>query len=145
MRSVDAAVGVLLDRLMPWVSDNTLVIFTSDNGAVSGTPGGRQLNAPLRGKEQPVRRGHRVPLIARSQHIPMALSATMVVTHDLHPTLLHWAGLDEEQRNVPDGLDISAALLGQQDQLERFIVWHSHTARADKMDASCRARHPIGR
>ena len=48
----------------------------------------------------------------------------MVVTHDLHPTLLQWAGLDEEQRNVPDGLDISAALLGQQDQLERFIVWH---------------------
>ena len=37
VRSVDAAVGVLLDRLDALgVSDNTLVIFTSDNGAVSG-------------------------------------------------------------------------------------------------------------
>ena len=66
-----------------------------------------------------------MPLIARwPQHIPAGISNAMVVTHDLHPTLLRWVGLDAEERSVPDGLDISSILLGQQDQLERFIVWH---------------------
>ena len=37
VRSVDAAVGVLLERLeAAGITNNTLVIFTSDNGAVSG-------------------------------------------------------------------------------------------------------------
>ena len=129
VRSVDAAVGVLLERLDALgISNNTLVIFTSDNGAVSGYAGRpANRNAPLRGsKSSPYEGGHRVPLIARwPQHIPAGASSNaMVVTHDLHPTLLRWVGLEAEERSVPDGLDISSILLGQKDQLERFIVWH---------------------
>ena len=33
-------------------------------------------------------------------------------------------GLEADERSVPDGVDISSILLGQQDQFERFIVWH---------------------
>lgn len=129
VRSVDAAVGVLLDRLeVLKIKDNTLVIFTSDNGGVSGYAGRpSNRNAPLRGsKSSPYEGGHRVPLIARwPKHIPPgSTSDALVVTHDLHPTLLNWVDLKDSEKTVADGLNISSILTGKQDLLDRFIVWH---------------------
>ncbi|MCK5175404.1 MAG: arylsulfatase, partial [Planctomycetes bacterium] len=63
IHDVDHSVGEVLDALAySGVLDNTLVIFTSDNGSEKG---GRDSVGPLRGKKARIYEGgHRVPFIA---------------------------------------------------------------------------------
>lgn len=67
---LDAQLGLLLDKLRDLgIENNTLIIFTSDNGgAISGgqaqIAAGQDPNGPLRGKKMSIYEGgHRVPMI----------------------------------------------------------------------------------
>ncbi|MED6298921.1 MAG: sulfatase-like hydrolase/transferase [Verrucomicrobiota bacterium] len=67
---LDAQLGLLLDKIRDLgIANNTLIIFTSDNGgAISGgqaqIAAGQDPNGPLRGKKSSIYEGgHRVPMI----------------------------------------------------------------------------------
>lgn len=118
--SVDESVGrvtALLDKL--GIADNTLVIFSSDNGGVGGyesvglTTKGVTDNAPLKGgKGTFYEGGIRVPYIFRWKgHTPAgAVSETPIVTVDLYPTLLELTASPPPENQPLDGASYAALL-----------------------------------
>jgi arylsulfatase A-like enzyme len=110
--SIDWAAAVLLaelDRL--GLADDTIVIFTSDNGSLAGPGGGS--NAPLRGtKGTTWEGGMRVPCIVRwPGHVPAGSESAAVATAmDLLPTLAAVASAEVPADRPIDGRDITALL-----------------------------------
>jgi len=149
VEGMDASLGMLLKKVEDMgVAENTLVIFTSDNGGLSAhargeTPYGTGLNThnrPLRaGKGSAYEGGTRVPFIAAwakskpdnelQQQLPIAaqaLSAQPIISEDLFPTVLAIAG---GTNNIPksyslDGSDISEYLLQKKANPERPLYFH---------------------
>lgn len=115
--AIDWAAGVLLAELRRLgLEDDTLVIFTSDNGS-RGVDGGS--NAPLRGaKAWTWEGGMRVPFLVRwPGHVPAGGRCSAVATAmDLYPTLAALAGADVPTDRVIDGRDISGLLTGASDR-----------------------------
>lgn len=112
---MDDGIGRVLDRLeKTGQADNTLVVFTSDNGGVLGY--GAQ-NGPWRsGKTHMYEGGLRVPGIARwpGRVAAGSRSERMTLSMDLFPTALEAAGVP-----VPAGIDgvrCIPALLGKSDE-----------------------------
>lgn len=128
VESMDEAVGRVraeLERV--GVADHTLVIFTSDNGAVARDISN---NAPLRGqKGQHWEGGERVPTIVYWPGVTPAgsTSAEPIITMDFYPTILEVTGVagDSAHNGKVDGLSLSAVLRNPADQLDRdALFWH---------------------
>jgi arylsulfatase A-like enzyme len=133
--SVDESVGRivgLLDELQ--LTQNTLVVFSSDNGGVGGymregvkSTGDVTDNAPLRsGKGSLYEGGVRVPWIARwPGTIPPATTDVPVISVDMLPTFAELAGIT--QGSIPDVDGVSLARLlrsGGTEAPERDLFWH---------------------
>ena len=116
VEEVDWSVGQVLAALKDLgLDDNTLVIFTSDNG---GQPGHGAINAPLRGgKGSTWEGGMRVPTIARWPGKIPASSESNAITGmiDVLPTLVQLAGGELPDDRKIDGVDISGVLTGKPD------------------------------
>jgi len=115
VEEIDDSTGRVLHTLKDLKLDrNTLVIFTSDNGAASGMSSG-----PLRGgKGGPKYEGHmRVPTLAWwPGTIPAgSISKEIGVTTDLLPSLAELTGSKVPDDRIIDGKDISDVLLGKKD------------------------------
>ncbi|MDB5391666.1 MAG: atsA 3 [Planctomycetaceae bacterium] len=117
VEEVDWSVGRVLDTLRELKLDqNTLVVFTSDNGPwlVKGADGGSAL--PLRGgKGSTWEGGVRVPTIAwwPSKIAPGSVCDAVAGTIDLLPTAVSIAGGKVPAEPVIDGRDISTLLFGK--------------------------------
>lgn len=119
IESMDDAVGALLDTLDRLnLSDNTIVIFTSDNGGntyneVEGVP--PTSNAPLRGgKASMFEGGTRVPCVIAWPKItsPGSHSDEPIQSEDYYPTLLDGLALQPEENQTFDGLSLMSVLKG---------------------------------
>ncbi|MBN8627819.1 MAG: sulfatase [Planctomycetes bacterium] len=120
VESMDEAVGTLLDTLDRLkLSDNTIVIFTSDNGGnmyneVEGEV--PTSNAPLRGgKATMFEGGTRVPCVVVAPGIasPGSRSDALIQSEDFCPTLLEILGLRPLADQKFDGASILPALHGE--------------------------------
>jgi arylsulfatase A len=128
VESLDDSVGRILKKLDDLkLTDNTIVIFASDNGGLSFLENGQQpptINAPLReGKGTLYEGGLRVPLIVRWPGITTAgaVVAEPVVAMDYYPTILEACGVKDDENR--DGLSFVPALKGQ--TLGRdTLYWH---------------------
>ncbi|MCY3024553.1 MAG: sulfatase [Planctomycetota bacterium] len=123
----EAAARVLkkLDELK--LSDNTVVVFTSDNGGLSTAEGSPTSNLPLRGgKGWNYEGGIRVPWIVRLPgRVPAgALCDVPVISTDLYPTLLDLAGLPVPAEQKVDGVSIAPLLERKGGIAERTLFWH---------------------
>ncbi len=119
--SVDENIGKVLAKLdEEGLAENTVVIFTSDNGGIMG-------NAPLRhGKGTPYEGGIREPLIVRypGRIEPGSQCSVPVTSPDLYPTILDLAGLKLRPEQHTDGVSL-VPLLRQTRLLDRTaIFWH---------------------
>lgn len=131
VESVDDAVGVVLRCLVEQaLEENTIVIFTSDNGGYCGVTD----NFPLReGKGTPYEGGLRVPMIF---YVPDALKKSPTAkstevpfsTCDFLPTLLDFAGRplseQEMQQQNLDGKNMAPFLRGETAAVENDLYWH---------------------
>ena len=123
----DASVGRVLDSLRQFhLEQNTLVLFTSDNGPwlIQGADGGSA--GVLRGgKCGTYEGGVRVPTIAWWPGRIAAGSSCGAITGniDLMPTLVTLAGGTVPTKPMIDGQDISALLLGSVTEFPGRI-WH---------------------
>ncbi|TDC54608.1 hypothetical protein E1212_02365 [Jiangella ureilytica] len=130
VESLDHHIGRLLDRLDDLgLSDDTIVMITSDNGPwFEGSTGG------LRGtKLHTYEGGIRVPFVARwPGRIPAgAVSDEPVCLFDLLPTLAGMAGAAVPQDRPIDGVDVSAVLAGgSQPQPRPLFFFHWWTLNA---------------
>ncbi|MDG2122534.1 MAG: sulfatase [Verrucomicrobiales bacterium] len=121
--AVDDSVGEVLAKLeVLGISDETVVIFTSDNGGLSTKKTvGPTSNLPLRaGKGWLYEGGIRVPLIVRVPGLTGVgkASGVPVVTMDLYPTVLGVAGLEKRPEQHVDGVDV----FGKSER--EAIFWH---------------------
>jgi arylsulfatase A len=116
VEELDWSVGQILQRLDSLgISDNTLVVFTSDNGPwlLMGDSGGSA--RPLRaGKQYTFEGGMRVPTVAYwPGTIPKAIRPSGFATMmDWLPTFATLAGEPLPDDRVIDGEDISGLLMG---------------------------------
>jgi len=112
---IDWSTGVILDTLTELgIAENTLVLFTSDNGGDMRFGS----NAPLRGsKGQLWEGGFRDPLIAWwPGTIPAGRTcSTFCTAMDFLPTFAALSGQSAPTDRVIDGHDISPVLLGHSD------------------------------
>ncbi|MFC1764825.1 sulfatase [Planctomycetota bacterium] len=125
VEAMDEAVGKVLKQLEDsGVTENTLVIFTSDNGGLSTSEGLPTSNLPLRGGKGWIYEGGiREPWIIRYPGVTKAgsISAEAICSIDLYPTVASVAGVEID--HLIDGLDLMDVLKG--DSLNRqSLYWH---------------------
>lgn len=130
VESMDENVGRLLQVLeQENLSENTIVVFTSDNGGMSTSTRTDNIpttNLPLRtGKGYLYEGGIREPLIFRWPLKIKAASTTdfPVSGTDLYPTLLDLNGIQLKPQQQKDGISLKP-LLESRDMDERPLFWH---------------------
>ncbi len=110
--SIDWATAVIVEELeRQGLSDNTIIIFTSDNGALAPGPDGAGSNAPLRAaKGTTWEGGQRVPCLIRwPERIAPGTRVTETTSAlDLLPTLGRLGEAHVPADRLLDGADISA-------------------------------------
>ena len=115
IESLDQSVGRILDELDRLeLAEETLVVFTSDNGPTLVSADPITTVAPLRGGKLDLYEGGvRVPLVVRWKgRFAPARRDEIVTSMDFYPTLLALAGLERASDEAPDGVDVSALLGG---------------------------------
>lgn len=127
VENLDTNVGRLLDALeRSGKADNTMVVFTSDNGGLSTAEGAPTCNHPLaEGKGWIYEGGNREPLIIRWPGViqPGRVTSEPVTSPDFYPTLLEAVGLQPIPHQHVDGKSFIPLLRG--DAFERGpIFWH---------------------
>jgi arylsulfatase A-like enzyme len=129
VEEIDWSTGQILDCLTRLgLADQTLVIFTSDNGS-NGRNGGS--NAPLAGnKGSTMEGGMRVPMIARLPGVIPAGSVCteLATTMDLLPTLSALSGAKLPEKLI-DGRDIANLLRGEPDAKSPHEVFYYYRRR----------------
>ncbi len=126
---MDQNVGRVLDKLeSSGLMDDTIIVFTSDNGGLSSSEGSPTSNMPLRGgKGWLYEGGVRVPLIvaAPGQTSNGTKSKAQISSTDFYPTLLDLNGLPSEPNHHQDGVSFKSALNGDVGNLtDRPLFFH---------------------
>ncbi len=147
IESVDDSVGQIVKKLDELkLREQTVIIFTSDNGGLLGSTS----NAPLRaGKGSAYEGGVRVPLIinwpeankvadnssaekaelAKGGNLaapkPASTNDTPVITMDLFPTCVEIAGVNgDAMESATDGLSLASLLQGHGELKRDSLYWH---------------------
>ena len=123
IEAVDRSVGRVADKVDELgIAENTLIVFTSDNG---GLPKVSQLD-PLRGQKGSLfEAGVRVATCMRwpGRIKPGTTCEIPVTSVDFLPTFTSLAGGELPKKQPIDGVDISPLLRGEK-IAERSIFWH---------------------
>ncbi|MCB1230618.1 MAG: sulfatase-like hydrolase/transferase [Verrucomicrobiae bacterium] len=135
VEALDASVGRLIDLLERRdLRDNTLVIFTSDNGGYL-TYGKNfkhiSSNGPFHGqKAQIYEGGHRVPtIVSWPGRIEPAETDTLSHSTDLFPTIAAVAGIETDALAL-DGADLGPLLFHGDALPDRTLFWRMKSLRA---------------
>jgi arylsulfatase A-like enzyme len=127
VEAMDQAVGMVLNTLERLeLSEETIVIFTSDNGGVSAGDGKATSNLPLRGgKGRQWEGGIREPFFIKWPGIvaPKSESHIPAIGTDFYPTLLEMAGLPSRPKQHVDGMSLVPVLKGNSIK-KRPLFWH---------------------
>ena len=127
IREMDETVATVLAAVeAAGQTDNTLVVFTSDNGGLSTAEGSPTSNLPLRaGKGFLYEGGIRVPLIVRWPGVvaPDTTTDVPVTTLDIAATLLDVGGTTQPAETVLDGTSLRPVLAGGT-LPARDLFWH---------------------
>ena len=144
---IDWSVGQILDALTAnGLSENTVVIFTTDNGpSKSGSA------KPLSGKKgSTLEGGMRVPTVMRwpGTITPGQVNAEIMTTMDLLPTFAKAAGGVVPSDRIIDGKDIRAVLRGTAKSPHSAFFYHKANAleavRSGDWKLQVRKNKPVG-
>jgi arylsulfatase A-like enzyme len=128
LEQMDSAIGRVLAALeRNGLTEQTIVIFTSDNGGLSTSEGHPTSNLPLRaGKGWPYEGGIRVPWIIRAPGTtnPNSVCDTPVVSIDFYPTLLELVGQSPSPDQPFDGVSFAPLLKGNSYKRTAPLFWH---------------------
>ncbi|WP_088323815.1 sulfatase [Polaribacter tangerinus] len=127
VESMDDAVGVVLKRLKELgIDDNTIIVFTSDNGGVASGDAFSTTNFPLRGgKGYQWEGGIREPYLIKA---PMLKNTPKSIGYpvsgiDFYPTLLDLVGAKKDPKQIIDGVSLVPLLKGKPLDT-RPLFWH---------------------
>ena len=124
LETMDTNVGKLLQKLKDYgLEENTLVIFYSDNGAVTPVTSAE----PLRGSKGTLYQGGILaPLIVKyPKFIQPGSKNNYPVNHiDILPTIAEFAGAGLPENQPFDGISMMELLKGENIADERSLFWH---------------------
>jgi len=124
VESIDQSVGRVLQTLKELsLEENTVVIFTSDNGGFYKATS----NAPLRANKGAYYEGGiRVPLIIKWPGVSKSgdIIGEPVTSSDLYPTCLAAAGESPRPNQHRDGMNLKPLLEGEDSLSRKAIFWH---------------------
>ena len=138
IHELDWIVGEIMKTLEEeGLADNTLFIFTSDNGAMMNRGGqdalkaGHHMNGKLLGfKFEAWEGGHRIPMIARwPGKIPAGSTSDMLMSNvDLLATMAALTGYELKENEGPDSFNMLPAITGNSKKQIRdhIIICPSH-------------------
>jgi len=128
VEAMDDGVGLALAALeRNGLLDDTIIVFTSDNGGVSAGDGKATSNLPLRGgKGRQWEGGLREPfyIVAPGVGPPNAVTHVPAIHMDFYPTLLELAGLPARPMQHVDGVSLVPLIKGEGSVPERDLYWH---------------------
>lgn len=134
IEALDRAIGKVLDEIdRLGIADNTLVIFTSDNGGWEGATDNRPLRS---GKGDLYEGGLRVPLLLRwpdaiapgKPIAPGAVNDTPTISMDLSATIVDAANVKLGPRETLDGTTLRPLLQGKKWDRTRLFFHYPHYA-----------------
>ena len=128
IENLDTNIGRVLQAIADaGQADNTLVIFTSDNGGMSTADGSPTSNRPLAdGKGWMYEGGTREPLLITWPGVvaPGSFCTTPITSTDFYPTLLQAACLPLRPAQHVDGVSFLPLLQGDTSFSRGPIFWH---------------------
>jgi len=131
VQSVDESVGNIMEKLATLgLSENTLIIFTSDNGGLTTLPKKRKAPTavtPLRaGKGWLYEGGIRVPAIMKWKDVIPAntTSHEPIISTDFYPTILDLANLPAMPSQHVDGKSLAPLIQPNTEFSRPAIYWH---------------------
>jgi len=126
--NVDINVGKLVSALeKEGLMEDTVIVFTSDNGGLATSMGSPTCNAPAKeGKGWIYDGGTRVPsFVVWKDHIRAGSSCDApTTTPDYFPTYLELAGVKNPEDNKIDGVSLASLWNESAELTERPIFWH---------------------
>ncbi len=123
VENLDRNIGLLITKLKERkLFNNTLIIFTSDNGGLYGITKQHPLRA---GKGSYYEGGIREPFFfVMKDRIRANSKNNIPITNiDIFPTILEYAGIEREKLKL-DGIGLAPILEEQIDILDRPLYWH---------------------
>tara|TARA_R110000868_G_scaffold359807_1_gene621725 strand:+ start:1433 stop:2905 length:1473 start_codon:yes stop_codon:yes gene_type:complete len=118
---LDSQIGRLLDHLGDsGLLEDTLIVFTSDHGDMTGAHGG------LIDKGLPYEEAMRVPLVFSHPSLPSARLRDLALNMDILPTALGLLGIDFAPRQARD---LSRQILGQPKDQRSYLLAEYHGLR----------------
>lgn len=128
VESMDTAFGRVVRKLDDLgLTNDTLVIFTSDNGGLSTSEGSPTSNLPFRtGKGWLYEGGIRVPFLVRMPGAAKSgvVNETPVISPDIFATALEFAGAKLPANAVVDGRSLVSTLRGGAAPMRDALYWH---------------------
>lgn len=125
---LDENIGRLLQAIdAVGQTDNTIIVFTSDNGGLATANGSPTCNAPLHeGKGWMYEGGVRTPLIVKWPGVigPGSVTDQPITSPDFYPTLLEAAGLPLRPAQHKDGVSFTKLLRGDAVPERGPLYWH---------------------
>lgn len=121
--NLDRNIGLLINKLKERdLFDNTLIVFTSDNGGLYGITKQKPLRA---GKGSYYEGGIREPFffVLNSKIKPNTKSDVPITNLDIFPTVLKYAGVDASTLQL-DGNSLAPVLEEEVQVFERPLFWH---------------------
>ena len=148
----DDMVGRIVDAIeAEGLTDNTMVVFTSDNGGLYRRYDYREQAddnvsslAPLKGEKGSLHEGGvRVPLIIKYPPLvkPGTVCAEPTITYDFYPTFVELAGGTLPKNQTIDGVSLLPLLKNPDAKLKRSaLFWHYPHYHHDRPASSMRER-----
>jgi arylsulfatase A-like enzyme len=126
VQAMDTQIGRVLQALdVNGLTDDTIVVFTSDNGGERFSD-----TWPFTGiKTELLEGGLRVPAVLCWPARVRAgwVSEQVAITMDWFPTLLAAAGVEFDPDHPPDGISLLPMLTGRSDPVPRTLYWRYKT------------------
>ena len=123
VEAVDKSVGRIMATLEKLkLDDNTVVIFTADNGGTSQASSGGLRGAKATAWEG----GVREPFIIKWPGVtkPGSVTPSLAIGTDFYPTMLEMAGLPLRPKQHLDGVSLVPVLKGGPADTQRTLYWH---------------------
>ncbi|RTE55394.1 DUF4976 domain-containing protein [Arenibacter aquaticus] len=132
VEGMDKSLGDVLDYLDDKkISDNTIILFMSDNGGLSAVARGGERhthNKPLSsGKGSAHEGGVREPMLVKWPGItkPGSVTDQQLIIEDFYPSILEMAGIkDHKTVQQLDGVSFLPLLSGKSNDDKRPLFWH---------------------
>ncbi|WPJ96241.1 sulfatase-like hydrolase/transferase [Coraliomargarita algicola] len=132
---LDYALGMVMDALdAEGVSDNTLIVFTSDNGPEGGDTPRNGSTGGLKGRKRACYEGGiRVPMVVRWPGMiePGLVSEEPVIGSDIFSTVLDATGITLPSDRTIDGVSMIPAFRGEALERKQPLFWRTPVSFGD--------------